>query len=57
MVKAAIAKMTNNKAAALSEVISDILKASGEVSPEWVVDVCNAIVKHIVISSYILLSV
>jgi len=35
-VKAAITKMKNGKAAGLSRVVSEMLKASGEAGPEWV---------------------
>jgi len=42
--KAAIAKMKDSKDAGLSEVVSEMLKASGG-GAEWVADVCNAVVK------------
>jgi len=46
-VKAADAKMKNNTAAGLSGIISEILKALGEASPEWMANVCNAVVRPV----------
>jgi len=45
-VKEAIAKTKNNKTAGLSRAVSKMLKASGEPAPQWVPDVCNAVLKH-----------
>jgi len=44
-VKAAIAKMKNNKVAGLSGVVSEMLNVSWEVDLEWMVEVYNAVVK------------
>jgi len=38
--------MKYNKAAGLSGVVLGMLKASGEAGPEWVDDVCDAVVKN-----------
>jgi hypothetical protein len=43
-VRAAMAKMKAGKAAGPSGVVSEMLKASGEIGVVWVTDVCNAIV-------------
>jgi hypothetical protein len=44
-VRAAITKAKNGKAAGPSCVVSEMLKASGEVGVEWVTYVCNAVIK------------
>ena len=44
-VKAAVAKMKNNKAVGPSGVVTEMLKAAGEVGSQWVTEVCNAVIK------------
>jgi len=43
--KVKAAKMNNNKAAGLSGIVFEMLKALEEAGPEWVADMCNAVAK------------
>jgi len=45
-VKAVVKKFKKKKAAGTFGVVSDMLKAARDVSSEWVMDFCNAVVKE-----------
>ena len=44
-VRAAVKIMKNNKAAGLTGVVTDMLKAAGDAGSIWAMDVCNSVVK------------
>jgi len=45
-VAAALKKMTRHKAPGLSGLIAEMLQSTGEIGTQWILDLCNGIVKE-----------
>ena len=51
-VRAALKKMKRHKAPGLSGLVTDMIQATGEIGTQWILDLCNGIVKEESIPEY-----
>ena len=45
-VRAALKKMKKHKAPGLSGLVAEIIQATGNIGTQWILDLCNGIVKE-----------